>query len=560
MTQVVRTRFAPSPTGYLHVGGARTALFNYLLARRLGGKFILRIEDTDQTRNIERADAKLMDDLRWLGLQWDEGPGVGGPCEHYHQSKRLDRYRAVGRELIAAGNAYYAFETPAELDALREAARREKRNFRYPRPAGFPSEAQAQSARDAGRPVVVRMKVPEQECIIADQILGDVRVAPGELDDFVILKADGWPTYHFAVVVDDQDMLVTHVLRGQEHLLNSARHMALQNALGYRRPVYAHLPIIQNMDGSKMSKREKPAAVRAALDAVRKLAAAAGPGREAAAAKLEEVRTIAGGDAVLAALAEGVSPEQDVLRRMAAALRVELPEIEIHDFRVSGYLPEALLNFIALLGWSPGNDLERMSVAEMCALFGLERIGKTNARFDRAKLLNFNTTAAAAATPERRLAGLKDYLAVNDTSPLHGLDDAALSKLLDLCAGFRVFRDIEVKCGAIFVADDALEFDMDAVQKNLLKADAAGLKTLAELRDILATQTDWSAAALEQTLRQFGEQRGLGLGKVAQPLRIAVTGGTISPPIFDTLALLGRERAMGRVARAAEQFRAASRE
>lgn len=551
MSTIVRTRFAPSPTGYLHVGGARTALFNYLLARRLGGKFILRIEDTDQTRNIERADAKLMDDLRWLGLHWDEGPGVGGPCEHYHQSRRLERYRDVARELIEAGTAYYAFETPAELDALREAARRDKRNFRYPRPPRFPSEAEAQAARDAGRPVVVRMKVPEQDYVIADQILGDVRVAAGELDDFVILKADGWPTYHFAVVVDDEDMRVTHVLRGQEHLLNSARHMALQDALGYRRPTYAHLPIIQNMDGSKMSKREKPAAVRAALEVVRRQADA---GDAAAAAKLEEVRAIAGGDAVLAALAEGVSPEQDVLRRMAAALRVELPEIEIHDFRVSGYLPEALLNFIALLGWSPGHDLEKMSVAEMCERFSLERIGKTNARFDRAKLLNFNTTAVAAATPERRLTGLKDFLSVNEASPLGGVDDPTLGKLLDLCAGFRVFRDVEAKCGALFVADEKLAFDPDAVHKNLLKGEAAGLKTLGELRNLLAGLNDWSAAALEQALRQFGEQRGLGLGKMAQPLRIAVTGGTVSPPIFETLALLGKERALRRIRLACERF------
>lgn len=546
MRDVVRTRFAPSPTGYLHIGGARTALFNYLLARRLGGKFILRIEDTDQTRNIEQADQKLMDDLRWLGLQWDEGPGVGGPASSYHQSRRLDVYRAHARRLLDEGKAYYAFDTREELEAMRAAAQQRKQNFRYPRPARAPSDADAEAARAAGRPVVVRLRMPDQDFVIEDQILGSVRVAAAETDDFVVLKSDGWPTYHFAVVVDDEEMLVTHVLRGQEHLLNTANHLALQQAFGFHTPVYAHLPIILNMDGSKMSKREKLVAVRAQADALKRQRDA---GDAAAAARWEQLLALAGGADVIAAMESGVSPPQEALRRMARFLHVELPEIEIHDFRTTGYLPEVLLNFIALLGWSPGNDREKMTLSEMCALFSLERIGKTNARFDRAKLLNFNTTAIAAAPPAVRLAGLRDYLAVQSGSPLAGLDDAMLSRLLAICEGFRVFRDVETKCAALFVADDQFEYDADAVQKNLLKGEKAGVTVLRALRAALAAQADWSPSAIEQLLRGFAESRGMGLGKVAQPLRIAVTGGTISPPIFETLAILGQERTLARLDR-----------
>jgi glutamyl-tRNA synthetase len=267
VSELVRTRFAPSPTGYLHIGGARTALFNYLLARRLGGRFVLRIEDTDQTRNVPDADRKLLEDLRWLGLQWDEGPLVGGPAGPYHQSERLEIYREHARRLLDAGQAYYAFETREELAAMRAAAQREKRNFRYPRPVRFPSEDEARRAREAGRPVVVRFRMPEQEFIVRDAILGEVRIGPDEVDDFVILKADGWPTYHFAVVVDDELMGITHVLRGQEHLMNTPNHLGLQQAFGFRTPLYAHLPIILNPDGSKMGKRRNNESVRAALTA-----------------------------------------------------------------------------------------------------------------------------------------------------------------------------------------------------------------------------------------------------------------------------------------------------
>ena len=542
MSETIRTRFAPSPTGHLHIGGARTALFNYLLARRVGGKFILRIEDTDQTRNVADADRKLMEDLRWLGLEWDEGPDVGGDFGPYRQSERLDAYREVTQRLFDEGHAYYAMETPEELEAMRrEAQRREQRGFRYPRPTHFPSEAEAQQARDEGRPVVVRMKMPERDVVIADQILGEVRVAASELSDFVIVKADGWPTYHFAVVIDDEQMGITHILRGQEHLLNTANHMVLQEALGYRVPAYAHLPIILNMDGSKMGKREKDKAVRAASeDAIK-----AGRVDEA------RIRELSGYDAdAFAAWRAGKTRlAADGLHALAQTLAVPLPEIDIDDFRCSGYLPEVLVNFIALLGWSPGGDREKMTLAEMCELFSVERIGKTNARFDRDKLLSFNTDALAAANPRERLAGFKGYLRTGERGPLTDLDDDTLAVLLEMNPTARIFRDIEEKTAILFQPDEQVSYDEGAVKKWLLKSERLGVGVLTDLRSPLAELPEFSPAALEELIRSYAEKRELGLGKVAQPLRVAVTGTTVSPPIFDTLALLGRERTLARIDR-----------
>ena len=539
MTDTVRTRFAPSPTGYLHIGGARTALFNYLLAKRAGGKFIIRIEDTDQTRNIEAADQKLLEDLRWLGLQWDEGPQVDGPLGPYYQSQRLDLYRDHARRLLDQGLAYYAMETREELDAMRQAAQQNgQRGFRYPRPTHFPSDAEAEAARAAGRPVVVRFKMPDRDFVVQDQILGDVRISASELSDFVIVKGDGWPTYHFAVVVDDAAMQITHVLRGQEHLMNTPNHLALFEAFGYPPPAFAHLPIIFTMKGTKMSKREKDKVVREAV----KTASLDQP-------RVAELAGVTDHDLLAAWLKGDTQLEAGNLKQLAKGLAVPLPEIDIHDFRASGYLPEVLVNFIALLGWSPGDDREHMTIDELCSLFSVERVGKTNARFDRDKLLSFNTTGLAGATPERALAGLRDYLAVNDPGPLTNLEDATLARLIELCAGLRTYADIETKCGALFVPDDALAYDPKAVKKVLLKGDAAGLQALRDLSAELAKLDDWSPASLDTFIRNYAEARELNLGKVAQPVRVAVTGTTVSPTIHDTLALLGRERTLARIQR-----------
>lgn len=555
MSDVVRTRFAPSPTGHLHIGGARTALFNYLLAHRLGGSFVLRIEDTDQTRNIPGAEHKLLEDLRWLGLNWDEGPEVGGPHGPYYQSQRLGLYEEHARRLLDQGRAYYAFETPEELEAMRqEALRRGERGFRYPRPKRFPSESEAQQARRQGRPVVIRFMMPQRDFVIPDRILGDVRVKAAELSDFVIIKADGWPTYHFAVVVDDAAMQITHVLRGQEHLLNTANHLALQEALGFPTPTYAHLPIVLNPDGSKMSKRDRDealrAAVRAALDAPEPLDAELLFRWSGFRTRGEFDRWLAGEDKTRVQLSDQGA------QRLTRELGVSPPEINVHDFRVSGYLPEVLVNFIALLGWSPGDDRERFTLQELCATFSLERISKTSARFDRDKLLSFNTAALAALEPKRAVAAFRDYLSANPDSPLGRLDDPLLAHLLEINAGSRTFRHIDQKSAPIFQADDELRYDPGAIRKVLLKGQGAGLALLRELRAELGRWESWEPEPLERFLRGHAEQRGLGLGKVAQPLRLAVTGTTISPPIFHTLALLGKQRALGRIDRLLERLAA----
>ncbi len=539
-TTTVRTRFAPSPTGYLHIGGARTALFNYLLAKRLGGKFVLRVEDTDQTRNIEAADQKLMEDLRWLGLQWDEGPGVGGPAGAYYQSQRRATYAAAARRLLESGQAYYAMETRAELEEMRKAAQqRGEKGFRYPRPAKFPTEAEAEAARAAGRPVVIRFKMPTRDFTVHDQILGDVTIGAAELSDFVIVKSDGFPTYNFAVVVDDAAMEITHVLRGQEHLMNTPGQIGLYEALGHTPPAFAHLPIIFNMSGTKMSKREKDKVVRDA----------------AKAAGLDDAKIMAAAGVTDAALvgawrAGDTQLPGDALARLAKALAVHPPEIDIHDFRKSGYLPEVLNNFIALLGWSPGTDREKFSLAELAEAFSLERVGKTNARFDRDKLLAFNTAALDAATMERKVAAFRDWLSVCEPGPFSGADDALLVRLIEMCKGFRTFPDIEQKAGVLLAPDEAVKYDPKAIKDWLHKGERLGVRVLNDLAGRLGGLAEWTPERLDEVVRGYAEEHGLGLGKVAQPLRVAVTGTTVSPQIADTLNLLGKERTLVRIRRA----------
>jgi glutamyl-tRNA synthetase len=477
----VRVRFAPSPTGYLHIGGARTALFNWLLARQTGGTFILRIEDTDTARNVEGADQKIMDDLRWLGLQWDEGIGVGGPNGPYYQTQRLDYYQSIVKRLLDSGNAYYAFDTSEELDAMRSAAEAQKKAFFYPRPATFPDENDVRKAREAGRPVVVRFKSAGQDITVHDEVMGDVTVSASELDDFIIRKADGMPTYHLANVSDDSAMGVTFVLRGQEFLSQTPRHIALQRALGFATPRYAHLPLIMDMQGRKLSKRD--------------------------------------GD------------------------------VEVFAFRQAGYLPETVVNFIALLGWSPGQDREKMTLQEMVELFGVDRIGRTNAKFDRNKLIAFNTDASSAASEERMTAAFGDYLAANPESSIAraGLDADTRRLLLQLNKGFRTFADIQTKSGFLYEADENIKYDPDAVKKVLVKGENAGYQMLELLLPRLEALDPWTIASLETLITAVCTEQSANMGKVAQPLRVAVSGGTVSPAIYETLALLGKEKTLKRI-------------
>ncbi len=478
MTKAIKTRFAPSPTGLLHVGNARTALFSWLVARHHGGSFLLRIEDTDTARNLTGAAERIAEDLRWLGLDWDEGFEVGGDAGPYRQSERLDIYSRHVQRLLDGGVAYYAFETADELAAMRGRAQQARQTFQYPRPDPLPTQADADRARAEGRPVVVRFKMPGRDFVVRDQIMGDVTVAAAELDDFIILKADGVPTYHLAVVVDDALMGVTHVLRGQEFLAQTPRHMALQDALGLPTPAYAHLPLIMDMKGRKLSKRD--------------------------------------GD------------------------------VEVYAFRKAGYLPEVMVNFLALLGWSPGGDREKLTLDDLVELFDVGRVNRTSAKFDRDKLLAFNTDACAAAGEDLLLAGLKDYIALHET-PLKQATDDQLRQLLRANKGFRTFADIDAKSKCIFQENDEIEYDPVAVKKVLARKDGEGYQMLDELLPQLKDLPDWRMDAIEQLLDRVCRQHNVGLGKVAQPLRVAVAGRAVSPAIYDTLFLLGKDKTCERV-------------
>jgi len=537
----MKTRFAPSPTGHLHIGGARTALFNWLYARHVGGTFVLRIEDTDIERNIPGAEQKIADDLDWLGLTPDESPWTGGPDGPYRQSERLDLYKQYSQKLLDAGHAYYTFDTPEELARMRDEARQRKAAFRYARPASLPTHADAERARSQGRPVVIRMKSPDADVTVDDRILGPVTIRAEEMEDFVIIKSNGYPTYHFAVVVDDEMMHITDVIRAQEHLMNTPKHMALQAALGFRRPSYAHVPIVMNMDGTKMSKRDKHKTVRTIVQEWIKsarwtpadLARTAGIDEPAALRWLDKSDT---------------EMDAEQLARVAATVGAKPPEIEVHDFRRAGYLPEAVLNFIVLLGWSPGEDREKMTVDEMVQLFSIERIGRTSAKFDREKLLAFNTDACAAATPERLLTGFRDYADVSG-SPMAALDDVALAQALEACRGMRTFADVDSKVGALFVPDDAVQYDPQAVKKVLAKNDGQGYQMLARLLPFLEALGTWSAETLELLVKEFCDQQNVKLGDVAQPLRVALVGRPVSPQIGQTLMLLGKEKTLRRIRR-----------
>ncbi len=502
---MVVTRFAPSPTGELHVGGARTALFSWAFARGHGGRFIVRFEDTDQARSSTQSTRNILRDLTWLGIDWDEGPiydptgekdpydpanqrGEHGP---YFQSQRLDIYRQYVQQLLDRGLAY----------------------------------------RD-GEAVRFRM---DRDIAFEDQVFGPISVAAADLEDFVILKADGFPTFHLAVVVDDALMKVTHVIRGQEHLSNTPKHVALQDALGFPRPVYAHTPSIMNPDGSKMSKRDKARTARAA-------------------AKDKTLPIDAAPPEIREEIADFLDKKNDsmaVTQWIAKVLDLKLPEIDVADFRESGYLPQVLCNYVALLGWNPGNNIEKFDNTFLAQHFGLERVGKANARFDRDKLLAFNADAIANLPVEEFATLWIEHMKRRGGSPfLAKFDEATLRALAAVYQPrSRTLNDPEV-LGAFFVADDeSLAYDPKAVQKVLHKNEKAGIAVLGELRERLAGCEPWDGPTIHALLESFAKETGRGMGDVAQPLRVAVSGSTVSPPIQDTLAILGRNATLARIER-----------
>ncbi len=500
-TSQVVTRFAPSPTGALHIGGARTALFNWLYARHTGGKFLLRIEDTDLERSKEEHVASILDSLRWLELDWDGEP--------LFQFARADRHRQVAAELLASNNAYNCYLTPDELAAMRAKAEAEKRPYVVVSPW---RDADPATAPKGVKPAV-RLKTPRTgETVVDDQVQGRVVVPNKDLDDLIILRSDGAPTYNFAVVVDDHDMGVTNVIRGVDHLTNTARQTQVYNALGWALPAFAHIPLVHGSDGAKLSKRH---------------------GAQSA-----------------------------------------------DDYRAMGYLPAALRNYLARLGWSHGDD-EIFSTEQAIAWFDIAHVGKSAARFDFAKLSDLNGHYIRA-TPDAELLkhleaclpgiGTLDAVAATVDPKAPPRSDLALLKELaavrpDLKTGadlLKAFQGIgmakvtqalpslkerartlpELAAGMLYlVAQRPLKLDDKAAK--LIDADAKA--TIGTLIGLFDAAPSWDAHTLEAVVRAFAEAQGLKLGKVAQPLRAALTGRAVSPPVFDVMAVLGKTEALARL-------------
>ncbi|PSJ60100.1 glutamate--tRNA ligase [Kumtagia ephedrae] len=469
MSKPVVTRFAPSPTGYLHIGGARTALFNWLYARHTGGTMLLRIEDTDRERSTESATAAILDGLTWLGLTWEGEP--------ISQFGRAQRHREVAEYLVAKGKAYYAYETPAELEAMREKARAEGRPPRYD---GRWRDADSSEA-PAGVKGAIRIKAPRDgETVVRDRVQGDVRFPNKDLDDFIILRSDGVPTYMHAVVVDDHDMGVTHIIRGDDHLTNAARQTVIYDAMGWEVPVMAHIPLIHGADGAKLSKRH-------------------------------------------------------------GALGVEA-------YRAMGYLPAALLNYLARLGWSHGDD-EVMSIGDMVRWFEIEDVNRGAARFDFQKLEALNglymrrmddaelTEALVATLPHLATPG-----------PLAaGIDETHKAKLLAAMPGLkeRAKTLVELADSATYLfAQRPLAMDEKAVA---LLGERPRTVLAGAWAALTGVAGDWTAQSTEAAVREFATAQGVKLGQVAQPLRAALTGRSTSPGVFDVLAVLGREESLARI-------------
>jgi glutamyl/glutaminyl-tRNA synthetase len=603
----VVTRFAPSPTGHLHIGGARTALFCWAYAQRTGGSFILRIEDTDQARSSDESARGIMEDLAWLGIRWDQGPElvqkaqrhggteaqsekIGGDpygVGPFFQARRVALYNKYIDQLIDQEKAYPAFDSTEELDALRKSAVARKETFRYDRTKAMSLSKGERIAKMKAQPHVVRLVAPPGEIVVHDQVLGDVKYGAGELDDFVLRKADGFPTYHFAVVVDDETMGVTHVLRAQEHLNNTPRHVALQRALGFRTPVYAHMPLIFNMDATKMGKRDKAKAarklIRTVLDSLKKLPQGE-PVTSKLISKLDDIRgpeelyskildnygryshrRTETGPALqridLEQLAEGDSDSIAAADAIAKFFEISLPEIQVNDFREAGYLPEAIVNFLGLLGWNPGmkqgdgKDLEKFDSGFLAKNFSIDRIGRTNAKFDRVKLLSFNADYLAALSDDEFARRWLAFCTETNPDLARRLESLGKDRLLMLVRAVKprakTLGDASKPAAFVMLADDGVPFDPAAVEKNLLSSDRRGLSLLATVRDRLASLTDaeFKPDLIHALVEQVGQQSGAGIGPVSQAIRVALTGTGVSPGIGETIAVLGKASALDRIER-----------
>ena len=545
MSLLVKTRFAPSPTGHLHVGGARTALYCWAFAIANSGEFLLRIEDTDQKRSSDEATVGFFNDLEWMNIDWDEGPefkGSGGGDEGpYYQSQRLEIYKTKLQLLLDSGSAYFAFETQEELNEERKKARAEKRAYRYNRASLELSSETIEQYLSEGKPRVVRFKVPDGGPLtVHDSVVGDVTIERSEVDDFVIFKTDGYPTYHFAVVVDDGMMNVTHVIRGQEHLNNTFKHILLQEAFGIKPPVYVHLSLIFNPDGSKMSKRDKDKTLRKFV-------------------KENGIDSPPKGCITQDAWDLWQSSKDKQLGTQDASvlgktLGITLPEINVEDFKSEGYMPEVLMNYLCLLGWSPGNDIEQFDAEFLVEHFSFDRVVKSPAKFDRAKLLAFNLDALQKLTSEEFASKL--FVWCQEYAP----EFAALENFSLFASAnherSKTYKDAIMTSQFLIEDDEAITWpESKPVKKALLKGEVTGLSRMPIIIECFTSLEEWTNETIDSCLHSLAESLADGsLGKVAQPIRIAVAGGPVSPPIVDTLVLLGKESTIRRLERCHEYF------
>jgi glutamyl-tRNA synthetase len=507
---MVRTRFAPSPTGFLHIGGVRTALFNWLYARRHGGQFILRIDDTDQQRNVAESLAPILHGFRWLGLNWDEGAEVGGPHGPYYQSQKLDRYTEAVNTLLEKGAAYWDYSNEEEMKAERQAAEQAKTQFQYSR--RWMAETQGERAKfeAEGRKAVVRLKTPrEGKCVFDDQVRGRVEVQWIQEADHVIQRVDGTALYNLASVVDDYDMKITHVIRASEHLSNTPRQILIAQSLGYALPQYAHVPFVAE-PGSKNKLSKRKIADYFKNPDFRKL--------------YEHGERIAKG------IGLEISPET-------------FNPVVVAFYEQVGYVPEAIVNYLLLIGWSLDDKTEFFTTQEMIQAFSLERINKAPASFDAKKLLSFQERYMNLMSVEQKVAAVAPYL------QKAGLRQDKLAEVVQAAADrIKVAGDI-LDYSAFFIPADQLTYDEAAFDKRLRAAsEAPGL--LKKFAQVVSALEPYDAPSIEKSLQDFVQAEGIGHAQIVHALRLAATGKTVGFGLFESLAILGKPECLVRIERA----------
>ncbi|MDZ7377161.1 MAG: glutamate--tRNA ligase [candidate division KSB1 bacterium] len=467
----VRVRFAPSPTGYLHIGGARTAIFNWLFARHEGGKFLLRIEDTDFARSDPKMVQAIYDGLTWLGLNWDEPP--------IFQSQRLSRYQQIAQQLIDNNHAYYCYCDHQRLASRKELDEHDERAYRYDGHCRYLSLQERQKLENEGKSRVVRLKVNPGQTHFSDEVHGSLTVDNKTIDDFIILRSDGIPTYNFAVVVDDHDMAISHVIRGDDHLSNTPKQILIYQALGWNAPKFAHVPLILGPDKKRLSKRHGATSVS--------------------------------------------------------------------EYQAAGYLPEAMLNFLALLGWSPGDDREIMTQTELIESFSLKAISKKSAVFDEAKLVWMNGEYISRMNDDELVQRVVPILQQQDLLHNHQVNEIYIKKALSLLKP-KIKRLTDFATLGYYLFRDPEQYDQEAVKKYWEEQEV--VDRLREEQDRLVALEQFDAMSIEHAIRKLADELSISAAKLIHPTRLALTGFGVSPSLFDLMALLGKETVIRRIERA----------